>query len=93
MKGDLIDRAALSTVRIEIPKKLDDETCRIIEGILKAFKSVIDSAPAVDAVEVVRCKECAHWVTNAGHQWCEMREGVMKDPDFFCADGERKVQE
>lgn len=73
MSRDLIDRSELPTVRIEIPKKLDDETCRIIEGLVKAFKAVIDSAPAVDAEPVKhgiweedpyvwRCSECQKWV-------------------------------
>lgn len=54
MNRDLIDRAELPTVRIEIPKRLDDETCRIISGLVEAFQTVIKSAPTIDAVEVVR---------------------------------------
>lgn len=52
MKYDLINRAELPTVRIEIPKRLDDETCRIIEGIVKAVLAAIDSAPSIDAEPV-----------------------------------------
>ena len=52
MRYDLINRAELPTVRIEIPKRLDDETLEIVEALVKAFKAVIDSAPAVDAEPV-----------------------------------------
>ncbi len=77
MRYDLINRADLPTVRIEIPKRLDDETIGIVEGLVKAFKAVIDSAPAVDA-EPVRhgrwfikvnaidrtftCNKCRKWI-------------------------------
>lgn len=32
----------------------------IADGIEQAIQSV-DQAPAIDAVEVVRCQECKHW--------------------------------
>ena len=39
------------------------------------WKSDIDAMPAVDAVPVVRCKDCAHWcICHHGDNW-------------FCADG------
>lgn len=56
--SDLIDRSALPTMRIEIPERIDDKTCRILEAVIHGVQHVIDSAPAVDAVEVVRCKDC-----------------------------------
>lgn len=79
MKYDLINRAELPTVRIEIPKRLDDETCRIIEGIVKAVRAAIDSAPAIDAEPVKHgiwepdpyaflCSKC--------HKWLEVREAT-----------------
>lgn len=48
--SDLIDRSALPTMRIEIPERIDDKTCRILEGVIRGVQHVIDSAPAVDAV-------------------------------------------
>lgn len=69
MKMDLIDRATLPDVRMEIPKRLDDETTRILNAVIKAFLTVIKSAPTVDAEPVrhgrwimrggyIRCSEC-----------------------------------
>ena len=44
--------------------------------------SEISKTPTVDAVEVVRCKDCAH----RHKRWsCQGRP-----MDFFCADGERR---
>jgi hypothetical protein len=55
---------------------------------------VIDEMPTVDAVPVVRCKDCKHYRTSdAGHPDCDYCNrlicGTVR-PDFYCADGERK---
>ena len=44
----------------------------------------VESAPTVDAVEVVRCKDCKHRYSDS---WCEY---VDDDDNFYCARGERK---
>lgn len=91
--SDLIDRSKLPTIRIEIPERLDDKTCRILEGVIRGVQHVIDSAPAVDAVEVVRCKDCVHydytlydWV---GPRYCECL-GCYRQDDFYCAYGRKR---
>ena len=43
----------------------------------------IEEAPTVDAVEVVRCKDCKHRYEDS---WCE----YVDDDNFYCARGERK---
>lgn len=50
-----------------------------------AIKGVIDDAPTIDAVEVVRCKDCRHYAK--GH--CYMYGGQMNDDDY-CSHGERQ---
>lgn len=41
----------------------------------------------IDAVEVVRCKDCRWFGTMGCGHW----DGIFKqDGDWFCADGERK---
>jgi hypothetical protein len=55
--------------------------------------ATVDRQPTVDAVEVVRCKDCNFWrrdgETNKGE--CDGMEvyGLM-DADFFCSYGERR---
>ena len=44
----------------------------------------IAEASTVDAVEVVRCKDCKHRYSDS---WCEY---VDDDDNFYCARGERK---
>lgn len=52
----------------------------------------IDNAPTVDAVPVVRCKDCKHSWEDLGGLTCS--HGVCVDcvvlGDFYCANGERK---
>lgn len=63
-----------------------------MNGIATA-KEIIESQPTVDAVPVVRCKDCKYW--NPKHAYCE---GVgnwfgMVDEwseNGFCYKGERK---
>ncbi len=60
-------------------------------------KYQIDDAPTIDAVPVVRCKECENWDTDwetgdepATH-FCAM-VALRTRGDWFCADGERKAE-
>lgn len=49
--------------------------------------------PTVDAVEVVRCKDCIYWEQDVIFQdgWCRGKH--QGNPYWFCADGERKETE
>jgi hypothetical protein len=55
------------------------------------------SAPTVDAVEVVRCKDCIYsFMTYDGKhaKYCDMfdsDDGVYFDADHYCAYGERRT--
>lgn len=54
---------------------------------------IIGTAPTVDAVEVVRCGECASHEKEAcpkGTVWCKTMCRYMK-PDGFCSEGKRSV--
>ena len=59
--------------------------------------SDIKNAPTVDAVPVVRCKDCkhyrpqkksAHWENRANY--CNRVVTIKVQPDDFCSYGERK---
>jgi len=66
--------------------------------IKTALKQMIDNAPTIDAVEVVKCKDCTHryvparcalWVGNENGKDIFLERG----DDFFCKYGERKDTE
>ena len=46
-------------------------------------EEIIKNAPTVDAVEVVRCKDCKYRYSDS---WCE----YVDDDNFYCARGKRK---
>ena len=62
-------------------------------AMLTALRS--EDAPTVDAVEVVRCKDCKHaWIHPCGYVYCH-RDGrnayeITFNLDSFCSYGERK---
>ena len=56
------------------------------------FADDIENAPTVDAVEVVRCKDCKRRIEK---RWCYSLHTYNGEPvgvadDFFCAYGKRK---
>ena len=61
-------------------------------GIRKALRC-IEQAPTVDAVPVVRCRECKYRFKNNGHSkdGCPIIDAnIWMDDDDFCSHGERK---
>ena len=85
----LIDREALLSF-----EKMDAELCatcgehHTAEDVIMMIKT----APTVDAVEVVRCRECKHCDPENYH--CDHPMGTVaplrREPDDFCSYGERK---
>ena len=66
---------------------MDDKYCR--------FETMLSEAPTVDAVPVVRCRDCKHYATADfdGNILCGCTlHSAMLDitPDSFCSYGERK---
>lgn len=55
----------------------------------KVFEDAITLAPRVDAVEVVRCKDCKHYWKNNPSDGVPVCLASPKD-DAFCSEGERK---
>lgn len=60
------------------------------------YKQDIDKAPTVDAVPVIRCRECKHaWIHPCGYVFCH-RDGrnayeMTFNLNSFCSYGERSV--
>lgn len=63
-----------------------------------ALKQMIDNAPTIDAVEVIRCKDCAHsyYEYHGEYLFCKHEKnksfgsGIIVCPNHFCGYGERK---
>ena len=61
-------------------------------AIMDEVCMMLIKAPTVDAVEVVRCRDCINYNTDNccdGYGWCE-NLGIGVHDNFFCKIGERK---
>lgn len=87
--GDLISREALYNAWDALDETQDANL--LIDAMIKATQD----APAVDAVEVVRCKDCKHTTRSKVSPekiiCCLTKMCGTVDPDYFCADGEREM--
>jgi hypothetical protein len=62
---------------------------------IKELKMILKYVPTIDAVPVVRCKECEYYNTTGcskGFGWCESMDRGVSD-DFYCANGKQLNKE
>lgn len=75
--------------------KREDVRRAVLHNEGDAVIAAIDELPTVDAVQVVRCRECIHRDPEdhrcdcGGHEWV-IGKIVPVEDDWFCASGERK---
>ena len=50
----------------------------------------LDEQPTIDAVPVVRCRDCVHGIGGNGGIACTEFCNVIHKPEDFCSRGERK---
>lgn len=68
---------------------LYDSGCAYVP--LDKVKQIVNSIPAVDAVEVVRCKDCKSVCLMTYYHCMYLSKSVL--PWDFCSHGERKDKE
>lgn len=54
----------------------------------ESLKLLLQYEPTIDAVRVVRCKDCRYWQCNNGgypNKECRWREDETPDADDFCS--------
>jgi hypothetical protein len=75
---------------------LDAYKKRVIPKLLRNVMDWLQNQPTVDAVEVVRCKDCEKSHPELCHYkgciWCARYDRYM-NPDDFCSYGERRTDE
>ena len=74
-ESDLVSRIALRNA-------LYDADAITMQGV-----KIINQFPAVNAVEVVHCRDCE--VPHNKYTGCPMLNGLVTPPDFYCPFGER----
>ena len=71
----------------QLSSKEDEGDRRGVETCI----AVLEDMPTMDAVEVVRCRDCA--VPHNKYTGCPKLNGLVTPPDFYCPFGERKEGE
>ena len=99
----MIDADALKARIIEdVPGFLDGGSS-ITKAFILAMLGSRNATPTIDAVPVVRCKDCKHATMTADGKMCKYcamdtddfgdQRDVYHDADWFCADGERRTDD
>lgn len=81
------------------PSLVGDQTpyleCEYTLGLhCRQDKLIMDTIRFIESQpEIVRCKDCKHAkVQNKNEVWCcFVDDGFSHEPDWFCADGERRT--
>ena len=58
------------------------------QSVILGVVHTVKAQKTIDAVEVVRCKDCA--VPHNKYTGCPKLNGLVTPPDFYCPFGERK---
>lgn len=76
------------TMRLIDADALIDELGISDEDII--FEGMLVDAPTIDAVPVVRCKDCKWKADTIGESWCDFHEFTILSDDDYCYHGERR---
>lgn len=86
----LVDADKLEVVTETVPEDVENAD-DYMYGFRRALEQM-DKQPTVDAVPVVRCKDCIYWQDNNGgypHKDCRWGNDETPDPYDYCSFGER----
>ena len=77
--------------------KVEFKLCTPIEdenGIFRGFKSVsiVANETTIDAVPVIRCKDCKHWQCDDSESYCDELGIFNTDPTSYCSYAKRKEE-
>lgn len=84
--------------KVQFRLQLDTELSEIVAGCVNITQKLIEAAPTIDAVEVVRCKDCKNLRFDkdfATGRYCALRNvngGRFCEDIDFCSYGERREE-
>lgn len=82
--------ADVDTIYDEVEKQYKGST-GIERNCNRNFLNLICDAPTIDAVPVVRCRECKYYKPEEYFSPCVLPQGLeCAKPDDFCSYGQRK---
>ena len=82
-------RRGIKNGKYRIIYEIGEVPCRACE--IDDVKAELEEAPAVDAVEVVRCLNCEYWYPEEDGEYGHCRKhDLWGSGTWYCADGERR---
>lgn len=91
----LIDADALYAALMEMSTIIARGTGRDCLALsCKAAAAIVQNAPTIDAVQVVRCKDCTEYEPDEDGDpgGCCTNTAFWMPEDGYCSDGERKAE-
>ncbi len=75
------------------PCEVSDEGWTVTGGtLLRVIRRIIDMAPTIDAVPVIRCRDCIHYIAGYCCRDVKSRTNMVKyEPDDFCSYAVRRA--
>ena len=91
--------AALNAIKdyeVDAPEYMEGWACKLVDAVKGDIYGLIKEIPTVDAVEVVRCKECRYYTSYMSPHGINMTEcdyghcHAWTEPNGYCHRGKRK---
>ena len=97
---DVSDKWGEEMRPIDADALIDNMVDYVVDGYaespidFESYTKMVQTAPTIDAVSVVRCKECKWAKANGTYQWCGRLDSTARiTADDYCSYGERKESE
>lgn len=85
-------RKGMKNGKVRFCYEIGDAPCRACDiGDTIDYFLDEDISPTIDAVQIVRCKDCKFWYKDECSHLCKIT-GDLHPANWFCADGERREE-
>lgn len=86
----LVEQVCLDGDCTQCKTGVNEKVCKWNMFRLKDVIDCLEHAPTIDAVPVVRCKDCKWKADTIGESWCDFHEFTILSDDDYCYHGERR---
>lgn len=89
MRNDTVNRAAVMDALV---REYNRRYLEHHEAGLKLawIEKAVNEVPTIDAEPVIRCKDCAYYLTGYEQTRYCAKDGILKRETYYCAGAERK---
>lgn len=90
--ADALKEMIIDAYNAELDCRHDEKFMRLLRDVSIAFMWDIDETPTVDAIPIVRCKDCRYCIKeDEWTLWCmSASPACLTTPEDYCSHGKRK---